>query len=109
MKQKLFKKIQKDGQNIKVYSKRFLSFTDDALYAKRHKDDYYYNTIITLENKCKNLNDKLQTFCNTFKNLSKLDGEREILFSPFSAFEIVDLKYNKSEKQYEMKLYIMIL
>lgn len=100
----IIQKKLEDGQNIKVYSKRFLSFTDDALYAKKHKDDYHYNTIITLENKCKNLNDKLPTFCNTFKNLSKLDGEREILFFPFSAFEIVDLKYNESEKQYEMKL-----
>lgn len=99
----IIKKNLEDGQNIKVYSKRFLSFSEDALYAKKHKDEYHYNTIITLEYKC-NLNNKLQTFCNVFKNISKLETEREIIFFPFSSFEIVNLKYNESENYYEMKL-----
>ena len=99
----IIKKNLEDGQNIKVYSKRFLSFSEDALYAKKHKDEYHYNTIITLEYKC-NLNNKLQTFCNVFKNISKLETEREIIFFPFSSFEIVNLKYNERENYYEMKL-----
>jgi len=80
----IIQKNLKDGQNIKVYSKRFLSFTDNALYAKRHKDDYHYNTIITLDNKCKNLNDKLPTFLQYFQKFIKIRWrKRNIIFPLF--------------------------
>jgi len=99
----------KDLPSSIVFSKLFLSFTKDKNIA-----DYF----LSFENNNKNLSKvlfvlekddnigyNLSTHCDIEK-ISFIPNEREVLFLPFSSFEIKDIKEIKigNEKGYEIKL-----
>ena len=110
IKNNMTKKI-KDLPSSILFSKTFLSFTKD-----KRISDYF----LSLENKNENLskvllildkednidlNFKLFNHCDLEK-ISFFPNEREILFFPFTSFEIKEIKEinQGNEKLYEMKL-----
>ena len=102
-----------------VFSKSFLSFSKAIRVAKKflskeNKDEYLKKVLYTLE-KDKNLDYSLSTHAD-IQEISCIPTEREVLFFPFSSFEIKSLQEieivlpiensekSKKEKIYEIKL-----
>ena len=82
------------------FSKAFLSFSEDRQVAEafllKHyledpKNDELLNIIYILEKKDNISNESLNTFIN-LSDIAKMKNELEVLFLPFSAFEIEDIK-----------------
>ena len=103
------KKKLEDLPSAIVFSKSFLSFTKNENIAKNYmnkpnKDKNLLKVLYTIE-KDDNLNYDLSTHSD-IENISRYSTEREVLFLPFSSFEIKDLKeYIKDgETIYEIKL-----
>ena len=86
----------------------FLSFTKERDVALEFIHPNYYknltNVLFVLE-KDNDVGYNLSTHCD-LENLSYFPGEKEVLFFPFSSFEIKDIKEIelKGEKGYEIKL-----
>jgi len=99
-----------DGLPISiVFSKSFLSFTKDKSVANYFlsygkKDKNLSNVLFILE-KDDNLEYNLSTHAD-IENISFRPEEREVLFFPFSSFEIKDIKETTigNEKRYEINL-----
>ena len=99
-----------DGLPISiVFSKSFLSFTKDKRVADYFlsygkKDKNLSNVLFILE-KDDNLEYNLSTHAD-IENISFRPEEREVLFFPFSSFEIKDIKETTigNEKRYEINL-----
>ena len=108
IKEYINKKIKGLPSSI-VFSKSFLSFTKDKNIA-----DYF----LSFKNNNKNLSkvlfilekdDNIEYNLSTHGDIEKISfipNEREVLFFPFSSFEIKDIKETKigNEKGYEIKL-----
>ena len=86
--------------NAIVFSKPFLTFNKDINIAK----NCVSNVLYILE-KDDNIDYNLSTYCD-IENLSIYQMEREVLFFPFSCFEIKDIKEIKFDNKaiYEIKL-----
>ena len=111
--EKLQKHKNKEGieglPNAIVFSKTFLSFTKDIEMA------YYFinNNQNNSNKKCSkvlfilkreiSIDYNLSTHVDVGK-LSLIPNEREVLFFPFSSFEIKDVKFNKDNGIYEIYL-----
>ena len=99
----------KDLPSSIVFSKSFLSFTKDKKKA---------NNYLNFNNKNKNLSkvlfilekdDNIGYNLSTHGDIEKISffpNEREVLFFPFSSFEIKDIKETTlgNDKRYEIKL-----
>ena len=92
-----------------VFSKSFLSFTKDRNIATkflnfRNENNNFYKVLYILE-KDDNIDYNLSTH-GDIENLSCFPNEKEVLFFPFSTFEIKDIKEIKMENEirYEIKL-----
>jgi len=100
----IIKKLLDRGNNIPlsklIFSKRFLSFSEDLDTALKFKKLKSYNTLLELDINY-DKNEKLATYSNIQK-FSKHKEEKEILFFPFSAFTIKDFK--EKENEYIIKL-----
>ena len=107
---KEYLKIKKDDlPGAIVFSKSFLSFTKDEKVAEKYinkiNDDKNLSKVLYIIEKDDKLNYDLSTHSD-IENISRYPGEKEVLFFPFSSFEIKDLKeinYN-NETIYEIKL-----
>ena len=98
-----------------VFSKSFLSFSKAIRVAKKflskeNKDEYLKKVLYTLE-KDKNLDYSLSTHAD-IQEISCIPTEREVLFFPFSSFEIkslqeieIDLPIENSEKSKKERIY----
>ena len=82
------------------FSKAFLSFSENKKVAKAFLLNHYLqdseneellNIIFTLKKKDNISNESLNTFIN-LSDISKMKNEQEVLFLPFSAFEIEKIK-----------------
>ena len=102
---------KEDLPGVIVFSKSFLSFTKDEIIARSYLDEKeesknknLFKVLYTIE-KDDNLNYDLSTHCD-IENISEFPNEREVLFLPFSSFEIKDLKetIKYGETVYEIKL-----
>ena len=92
-----------------MFSKSFISFSKDKnlteeMLKELSKNKNFYKVVFLLEN-----DDKIGYNLSTHADLEELSfypNEKEVLFFPFSSFEIIDLKKNKIEKDniYEIKL-----
>ena len=92
-----------------VFSKSFLSFSKNKFTAeyyknKQSKNKNLFKVLYTIE-KDDNLGYDLSTHSD-IENISRYSKEREVLFLPFSSFEIKDLKetIKNGETEYEIKL-----
>ena len=90
-----------------VFSKTFLSFTkekDIALNFIIHtpNSNKLYNTLFILE-KDDNINYNLSTHADIEK-ISLMPDEKEVLFFPFSSFEIKSVGYDKKSELYVIRL-----
>ena len=84
-----------------VFSKSFLSFTKDIDISKR----FLANVLYILE-KDDNMDYNLSTHSD-IENLSYFENEKEVLFFPFSSFEIIEItetKNNDNNLIYEIRL-----
>ena len=83
------KSITKFGNKPIVYAKRFLSFSESERIVNDHKRNNKYNTKIVLE-----FNNKFIDQIITCANITKISHlkEEEVLFFPFSAFQITLFK-----------------
>ena len=107
---KEYLKIKKDDlPGAIVFSKSFLSFTKDEKVAEKYinkiNDDKNLSKVLYIIEKDDKLNYDLSTHSD-IENISRYPNEKEVLFFPFSSFEIKDLKeidYN-NETIYEIKL-----
>ena len=93
-----------------VFSKTFLSFTKDIKIAekflKNQENNKELNKVLFILEKDNNIGYNLATHADIEK-LSFYPNEKEVLFFPFSSFEIKDIKEinNNNEKIYEIKLF----
>ena len=92
-----------------VFSKSFLSFSKNiesamAFINKENKNNNLSKAFLELEND-NNISYDLSTHAD-IENISKYPNEREVLFFPFSSFEIKEIKelYMNNEKIYIIKL-----
>ena len=110
--------IEKIQDNIKnkienlpgliAFSKPFLSFTKEREVATRFISPNYNNNLTNVLFVLEKDNDvgyNLSTHCD-LENLSFFPGEKEVLFFPFSSFEIKDIKGIElgGEEGYEIRL-----
>ena len=110
--------IEKIQDNIKnkienlpgliAFSKPFLSFTKEREVATRFISPNYNNNLTNVLFVLEKDNDvgyNLSTHCD-LENLSFFPGEKEVLFFPFSSFEIKDIKEIEfgGEAGYEIRL-----
>ena len=110
--------IEKINDNIKnkienlpgliAFSKPFLSFTKEREVATRFISPNYNNNLTNVLFVLEKDNDvgyNLSTHCD-LENLSYFPGEKEVLFFPFSSFEIKDIKEIElgGEEGYEIRL-----
>ena len=110
--------IEKINDNIKnkienlpgliAFSKPFLSFTKEREVATRFISPNYNNNLTNVLFVLEKDNDvgyNLSTHCD-LENLSFFPGEKEVLFFPFSSFEIKDIKGIElgGEEGYEIRL-----
>ena len=92
-----------------VFSKPFLSFTKERVVAENFLSPNYNNSNLTnvlfILDKDNDVGYNLSTHCD-LENFSYFPGEREVLFFPFSSFEIKDIKEVKlkGEEGYEIRL-----
>ena len=99
----------KDLPGAIVFSKSFLSFSKEKSIAESFLNNYnknynYFKVLYILEK-----DDYLDYNLSTHGDIEKISffpSEREVLFLPFSSFEIKDIKEIKigEEKRYEIKL-----
>ena len=90
-----------------VFSKTFLSFTKDRTIAENFlnsgsDNNKLSNILFILRN-----DDKMNYISSThadIENISLFPNEKEVLFFPFSSFEIRDIKPIKGQKTYEIEL-----
>ena len=99
----------KDLPGAITFSKSFMFFTKDKYYAEEQlmnlkNDKNYSKVLFILEGNYDN-NYKLSTHCD-IENISFFPGDREVLFFPFSSFEIKDIKEINinNDKVYEIDL-----
>jgi len=96
------------------FSKSFLSFSEERKVAEafflKHclehpENDEYLNIIYILEKKDNISNESLNTFIN-LSDIAKMTNEKEVLFLPFSAFEIENIKevIGNNINYYEIKI-----
>ena len=85
---------KKKSNKYKVFAKRFISFSESKAIALQHKRLQFYNTLLIL-----NLNDDTNILNNNIPKaygkvvkLSKINEEDEVLFFPYSCFEISNIK-----------------
>ena len=94
-----------------VFSKTFLSFTKDKVVADNFleyntKSNKLYKTLFILkkdDNYDDNINYSLSTHADIEK-ISLMGDEKEVLFFPFSSFEIENIFHNKQKDIYEIRL-----
>ena len=107
---KYLKEKLKDLPGAIVFSKSFLSFSKDIEVAKKfflktHKENTNLSNVLFIVEKDNNLDYSLSTHSDIEK-ISIYHNEKEVLFFPFSSFEIKELKekYYEGEKVYEIEL-----
>ena len=85
-----------DFPNVLIFSKTFISFTKDLIIAQKNITNQINDEIpvIFVIEKNENINYDFSSHCD-IENFSYYPNEREVLFLPFSGFEI--LKINESE------------
>ena len=94
------------GNDFKVYSKLFLSFTKDKDVALQFMKKDKKNILITIES----ANNKFRLDTHTdIEKLSFYGKEKEVLFFPFSAFEITEFSPDNKNTVKEKEIYIMKL
>jgi len=92
-----------------VFSKSFLSFSKDIKRAENFLNGKVDNEnlfkVLYIIEKDDKIDYSLSTHCD-IENISKIPQEKEVLFFPFSSFEIKDIneKIYNNEKIYEIKL-----
>ena len=91
-----------------VFSRSFMSFSKDIRIAERFKKKNLPPNlcgVLYILEKDDTIGYDLSTHCD-IQNISFFPNEKEVLFFPFSAFEIKDIKEknNLGEKYYEIKL-----
>ena len=110
--EKIKNNIEKKIENLPgliVFSKPFLSFTKARNVAENFLSPNYNNSNLTnvlfILEKDNNVGFNLSTHCD-LENLSYYPGEKEVLFFPFSSFEIKDIKEVelRGEEGYEIRL-----
>ena len=88
-----------------VFSKTFLSFSKNRNVAERFADMASSNlnkTLFILE-KDDEIDYSLSTHAD-IEGISTIEEESEVLFFPFSSFEINDFNYDEKNNRYEIKL-----
>ena len=90
-----------------VFSKPFLSFYKDKNIAEQfiRKIDKNLSSVLFILEKDDDIQYNLSTHCD-MESVSAYPMEKEVLFFPFSSFEIRDIKqiHHNNEKVYEIKL-----
>ena len=96
-----------------VFSKSFLSFSKDKLQAEKFLNmkniDKNLSKVLFIIEKDEIMDYSLSTHSD-IENISKYPSEKEVLFFPYSSFEIKEIKQNKKSKNdndenyYEIKL-----
>ena len=95
-----------------VFSKSFLSFSKNRFIAEKflnsqnnQNDDKNLSKVLFILEKDNNIEYNLTTHAD-IENISFFQEEREVLFFPFSSFEIKDINETNigDEKRYEIKL-----
>ena len=92
-----------------AFSKTFATFQKDKLVAEKilaeENKPFNYCKVFFILEKEENLSYSLSTYCD-IENLSYFEGQKEVLFLPFSAFEVkyVNKVYINQENVYEIKL-----
>ena len=92
-----------------MFSKSFMFFTKDKYYAEEQlmniKSDKNFSKVLFILEKNDNINYKTATHCD-IENISFFPEDKEVLFFPFSSFEIKDIKEINinSDKVYEIDL-----
>ena len=92
-----------------MFSKSFIFFTKDKYYAEEQlmniKSDKNFSKVLFILEKNDNTNYKTATHCD-IENISFFPEDKEVLFFPFSSFEIKDIKEINinSDKVYEIDL-----
>jgi len=117
--QKIKKELEHGNNDIPkiiAFSKSFLSFSKDrkeaenfmnkALSGKNSKE--YYSKVLYIVEKDDSIGYDLSTH-GDIENISKYSYEKEVLFFPFSAFEIHDLEEIYSERDNETRYEIRLL
>ena len=103
------KNKKKDLPAAIVFSKSFLSFSKDKDIAEKFLNDTNDNKNLSKVLYIIEKGDKIDYSLSThsdIENISKYPDEREVLFFPFSSFEIKEINESiyKNEKIYEIKL-----
>ena len=99
----------KDLPGAIVFSKSFISFSKDKKIAEKYLNTKNENKneskVLYIIEKDDKIDYSLSTHCD-LENFSKNPKEKEVLFFPFSSFEIKDIneKKYKNENIYEIKL-----
>ena len=103
-------KIKKEGlPSSIVFSKSFLSFSKDInqainfLCINNNRNDKDLSNVLFILTKDDSLGYNLATH-GDIEKISFFPKEKEILFFPFSSFEIKEITYNEDNKRYEIKL-----
>ena len=116
-KKKLDDYLQKKKEGLPAaicFSKAFLSFSEERDVAEvflkyrnmQHNDDNDLLNIIYILKKNDNVeNESLRTFISLL-DIAKMENEKEVLFLPFSAFEIINIirKIENNVTYYEIEL-----
>ena len=104
---KYLKNKIKDLPSSIVFSKSFLSFSKEPKVAKKFLDREESNEnmqkVLFILEKDENLGNNLATH-GDIEKISFYPKEKEVLFFPFSAFEIKSSIENKKEKRYDINL-----
>ena len=82
---------KEDLPRIIIFSKTFLSFSKDKIIAEKSLRKYNTNEIPVLFVLEKNNNNILNTHCDV-ENISFFPKDKEVIFLPFSCFEIKEIK-----------------
>jgi hypothetical protein len=101
-----------DFSGVFVYFKPFLSFSKNKRVAEgflnRSKEKENLTKVLFILEKDENVDYNLSTHCD-LENISEFNHEKEVLFFPFSCFEIKDLKQKMvgNNNIYEIKLFYL--
>ena len=83
-----------------IFSKSFISFSKDIYMVETFAKNVKKNTMLTI------IKMNTENDLNTHADMEMISPfkEKEVLFFPFSAFEIADMEYDKMNDRYNIKL-----
>ena len=112
-------KNNKEFPKVIVYSRSFLSFSEEEKVAKqflkRNPEDKNTEKVMYEIEEINNKNIDINTLSNcSLKNISEVESEEEVLVFPLSCFEIIGIEkieenYNENNKEQYFKIYLKYL